>query len=188
MRKFGSLSLFALGLVLWSRSPVEAQGAAVAEQIEAKAIVESVDQSTRTIVLRREDGSLVSIKAGPEVRNFAQVKAGDRVAVRVRLGVLAVMAPDREVAGTVTRSDVAAQAPAGAKPSVLTGEAVLVRVTFDSYDSKTRTVNLTLPSGQERTTVLKTKQMQDFAAGLKAGDKVDVTFVQSIAVAVLPAQ
>jgi hypothetical protein len=104
------------------------------------------------------------------------------------LGVLAVMAPDREVAGTATRSEVAAQAPAGAKPGVLTGEAVLVRVTFDSYDSKTRTVNLTLPSGQERATVLKTKQMQDFAAGLKAGDKVDVTFVQSIAVAVLPAQ
>jgi Cu/Ag efflux protein CusF len=188
MRKLGSVCLLALGLVLWSRSPLQAQGAAVAEQIAGKAIIESVDQSTRTIVLRREDDSLVSIKAGPEVRNFAQVKAGDRVAVRVRLGVLAVMAPDNGAAGTVTQSGVAAQAPAGAKPGALTGETLMVRVTFNSYDSKSKTVSLTLPSGQERSMVLKAKQMQDFAAGLKTGDKVDVTFVQSIAVAVVPAQ
>jgi hypothetical protein len=188
MRKFGSLSVLALGLVLWSRSPVEAQSAAVAEQIEAKAVVESIDQSTRTLMIRREDGSLASIKAGPEVRNFAQVKAGDRVAVRVRLGVLAEMAPDDGISGPVAQSDVAARASAGAKPGVLTGEALRVRVTFNTYDSQTHAVSLTVSPGQERTMVLQSKRMQDFAAGLKAGDKVDVTFVRSIAVAVLPAQ
>jgi len=188
MRKFGSVSLLAIGLILWSRSPAETQRTVVAEQIEARAIVESVDPPTRTVMVRREDGSLVSIKAGPEVRNFAQVKPGDRVAVRVRLGVLAEMASDNAADGPFTQSGIASRAPAGAKPGVVTSEAVRVRVTFNAYDGKTRTVSLTLPSGQEQKAVIRTQPMQDFAARLKAGDKVDVTFARSIAVAVLPAQ
>jgi len=161
------------------------QAAVVAEQIDAKAIVESVDQTARQVLLRGEDGSLATIKVAPDVRNLAQVKAGDIVAMRIRLGVMAQIAPPT---GTpVAEADIAGRAKPGERPAAFAGSALRVRVTFDSYDARTKTVSVTLPSGANRKTVLRTKQMQDFAATLKAGEKVDVTFAESIALAVMPA-
>ena len=61
-------------------------------------------------------------------------------------------------------------------------------MSFIAYDPKTKTVSFTLPTGEQRSKVLQTKQMQEFAAGLKSGDKVDVTFARSLAIAVHPAK
>lgn len=188
MKNFVMGALLALGLGLWSWASADAQGVAIAQQIEAKAIVESIDQATRTILLRNEDGSLASVKAGSEVRNFAQVKPGDQVVVRVRLGVVAQMAPTNGAGAPVAETDLVGRTPAGDKPGAYVGETMRIRVTFLSYNPKTKTVDFTLSSGEQANRVLQTKPMQDFAAGLKPVDKVDLTFVKSIAVAVLPAK
>lgn len=46
----------------------------------ATAVVESVDQKTREVSLRDSaTGQQFSVVAGPEVRNLAQVEAGDTV-------------------------------------------------------------------------------------------------------------
>ena len=48
--------------------------------VTSSATVESVDQSTRQVVLRdNADGAVFTVTAGPEVRNLAQVEAGDQV-------------------------------------------------------------------------------------------------------------
>lgn len=41
-----------------------------------------MDPSTRLITLRDEQGSTSTLHAGPEVRNFAQIEAGDSVNLR----------------------------------------------------------------------------------------------------------
>ncbi len=187
MKHLATAALFALASILWLPGLAQAKGAAIGAQIDAKAVVESIDQSTRTVLLREENGDLETITVSPEVRNLAQVKAGDRVLTRIRLGVVAEMAPSDGSGEPVAKTDVAGRAQPGEKPGTFVRSAVRVRVTFDSYDPKTRTVDFTLPSGDQRTTVLRTKPMQDFAADLKNGDKVDVTFRRSVAVAVLPA-
>lgn len=188
MKTYVAAGMFAMGLLLSSGSPADAQGAVVAEQFEAKATVETIDQASRMALLRGEDGRLVTVTVGPEVRNLAQVKPGDRIVMRIRLGVLAEMAPPDGAGGPTGEADVVARAPAGAKPSGFAGGAMRVRVTFNGYDRNTRTVAYTLPSGQQRKAVLQTEPMRDFAAGLKAGEKVDVTFMRSVAVSVLPAK
>ncbi len=178
--------LLAIGLVVSSQAPAAPKAAAVAAQVEAKAIVESIDQTTRHVLLRNEDGTLETVQVGPEVRNLPQVKAGDHVLIRIRLGVLAEMAPADGSGPPVAQANITGRTPAGSKPGALVGDAVRVRITFNSYDRKTKTVSFALPSGEQKSTVLRTKPMQDFAAGLKAGDKVDVTFARSFAVAVVP--
>jgi hypothetical protein len=47
----------------------------------ASATVESVESVTRLIALRTPQGERLWIVAGPEVRNFAQIRAGDTVTV-----------------------------------------------------------------------------------------------------------
>jgi hypothetical protein len=191
MKHFVTASLLALGLVFWSAHNADAKsapkGAAVGAQVEVKATVETVDMKDRHVLLRGEDGNLATITVGPEVRNLGQVKPGDHVIFRVRLGVVAQMASPDASSAPVTQADIAGRTPEGARPGGLVGTATRVRVTLNSYDAKSKKVVFTLPSGEQETTVIRTKQMQDFAAGLKSGDKVDLTFLRSVAVAVVPA-
>ena len=46
------------------------------------AIVEAIDASTRTVTLKKADGTYVTIVAGPEITRFAEVKVGDKVNAR----------------------------------------------------------------------------------------------------------
>ena len=189
MKRLLTAAVLLAGLAWTTIGPATAREkeAAVGAQIEAKATVETVDMATRNVLLRAEDGSLQTITVGPEVRNLAQVKPGDHVLVRVRLGVVAQMAPSHDDGPPVAQADVAGRAPEGDRPAGVVGDAMRVRVTFNSYDQTTKLVQFTLPTGEQKSTTLRTKTMQDFAAGLKSGDKVDVTFLRSFAVAVVPA-
>ncbi|HVZ09128.1 hypothetical protein [Rhodopila sp.] len=181
-------AVVAAGLVLATAAPSVAREkqAAVGTELLGKATIESVDMQTRHVLLRGDDGTLQTVTVGPQVQNLGQVKPGDRVSVRVRLGVLAQMAAPNDAAPPVGQADIVGRAAPGARPAGLVGEAFRVRVTFNSYDPKTRIAHITLPDGNQASGVLHTKTMQDFAAGLKAGDKVDVTFIRSVAIAVTP--
>ena len=191
MKHFVGAGLLALSLVLWSGHPAGAksapQGAAVGAQVELKATVETVDLTDRHVLLRDEAGNLETVTVGPEARNLDQVKPGDHVIVRIRLGVVAQMAPSDGSGGPVAQADIAGRTAPGERPGGLVGTATRVRVTFNTYDKKTKKVAFTLPSGEQQSTIIKTKAMQDFAAGLKSGDKVDLTFLRSLAIAVVPA-
>ncbi|MGE0418266.1 MAG: hypothetical protein AB7O80_15790 [Acetobacteraceae bacterium] len=194
MRQFLTAGALALGLasagaVVTGPSPAMAQamhGAMVGGQVEARAVVESIDHATRTVLLHTADGRLLTVTVGPEVRNLAQVRAGDTVVARIRLGILAEMAPTGGEGGPAAAGEMAARAPEGARPGAMAGDALRVRVTLDSYNARTHTANITLPDGAKRTMVLQRKPMQDFAATLKPGDKVDVTVLRSVAIGVEP--
>jgi hypothetical protein len=191
MRQLLTAGALALGLTMAGLTPARAQpmhGAMVGGEVEARALVESVDPATRTVLLRTGDGRLLTVAVGPEVRNFARIKAGDVVAARIRLGILAELAAPGDDSGPVAAGGVAARAPAGAKPGAFAGDALRVRVTLEGYDARTRTASITLPDGAKRSLVLQRKPMQDFAATLKPGDKVDVTVLRSVAIGVVPAQ
>jgi len=57
-------------------------GMFVGQRSESSSVVESIDQQTREVTLRHEDGSTTTIVAGPEVRNLAQVSVGDILHVK----------------------------------------------------------------------------------------------------------
>src|SRR5262245_20074297 len=56
------------------------KGAAM-QVVKASATVESVDPATRKVTLKLANGSTRTIVAGDEVKNFAQIKAGDKLTV-----------------------------------------------------------------------------------------------------------
>jgi uncharacterized lipoprotein YajG len=72
----------------------------IMEEAESVAVVESVNQRTREVVLRGQDGDRVSMTAGPEVRNLAQLRRGDRVVVTYGEALAVEMAsgPDADAA------------------------------------------------------------------------------------------
>jgi hypothetical protein len=55
------------------------RGASVHKMRTETATVESIDAKTRTITLKRPDGTFVGTVAGPEVKRFSEIKVGDKV-------------------------------------------------------------------------------------------------------------
>jgi hypothetical protein len=178
--------MLGLGLAL-PMQPASAQRSAEPVTVRterATAIVESIDQRARTVLLSREDGSLVTMKLGPEVRNLAQVKAGDRVVVEHTEAVAARMARPGEP--PVVAADAFARRPEGALPGASTADVVRVRVTIDQVFGTGDTVSFTGPTGAKRTIPVRNPDMQAFARTLRPGDQVDVTFIDVVAIKVEP--
>lgn len=171
-----------------SAGTAEAQrrGPAVTSRTEtATAVVESVDQARRTVLLRREDGSLLTMRVGPEVRNLAQVKPGDRVIVEHTEAIAARMAQPGGPA--VVAADADARRALGERPGAAVADAVRVRVMIDQVFGTGDQVSFTGPSGNKRTIVVRSPEMQEFVRRLRPGDEVDVTFLDVVAVRVEPA-
>ena len=186
-----SLTAFAAALAAFAIAGCESTGgppqpASVEESVEATATVEQLDLLKRTVVLKTEDGRLLTILAGPEVRNLAQLDIGDTVKAIYIQGVAARMAAP----GQTGETDVAAgmvRAAEGDKPGVAVGEAVRTVVTIVSYDSRSKLVTFTGADGLVRSVVVAKPEMQEFARGLKPGDEVEVTFTEAFAICIVEA-
>ena len=74
------------------------------QTITTKAKVESVNQDTREVTLKKSDGSKVTIKVPDTVRNLAQVKPGDTVKAKYSESIaLDIRTGKRSAVGSVNR-------------------------------------------------------------------------------------
>src|SRR5262245_5161825 len=91
------LSLIAAGAMLPPLStPAMAQAAGMAglgeqDTIAVRATVTAIDQASRMITLTGPAGNSVTMQVGEQVRNFGQIKAGDKVVVRYHGSVAYVL-------------------------------------------------------------------------------------------------
>jgi hypothetical protein len=189
------LSLAALGLALSPFTVLAADDAAkplTVEKSTQKGMVSGgrVEQVTATVTAIDAPNRLVTlkgkketdtIKMGPEVVNFDQIKVGDVVKVTVSQGVvLSLQAPGAKVvAPSATATGEAA--PVGAKPAGDVTVGLKGTVTVTKIDMKTRLVTLTGPEGR----AFKVKAAQDVQIDkLKVGDKVLAEYTESVGIAV----
>jgi Cu/Ag efflux protein CusF len=158
---------------------------AVAGAASATAIatVEKIDQATREVSLRKEDGELVSIKASEDVRNLAQVKVGDKVIATYEIGaIVALQAPGTGPVGRTENTEVARAAP-GSTPRATIRNTVTLRGNVVGVDAKARTVTV---QGPERTVTLPVEDDIDLSK-VKVGEQMEAVFQESLALRVEPA-
>ena len=117
--------------------------------LDTRAVVEHVDQNTREVRLRTMDGKELNVLAGPEVRNLAQVSAGDTVRLTYYESVAARMA-EPDAGGPATTSVVTAGRPRAARPAGLVGATTDMVVEFLAYDPATGVVTFKTPEGSDR--------------------------------------
>lgn len=155
----------------------------VVETVEASATVQTVDKETREILLTdNASGANFVVTAGPEVKNFDQIDSGDQVKVAYSLGRAARMALPGQ-AGTSSATVVGTAEP-GQKPGVAIGEVVTTVLEFVSYDAGAAQATIIDAEGVQRTVTVETPEGRDFAAKLKKGDRVEVTFTEALAIVV----
>jgi hypothetical protein len=144
-----------------------------------KATVEDVDQATRTVTLKGENGKTVSVKCGDEVRNFDQIKAGDQVTVKFYQSVaLALRKSDEPPSAEEQRAVLRAEP--GEKPGGAVIKTMQVSATIESIDKATRQVTLKGPEGKTKT-VKVGDEVKNFD-NLKEGDQVMATVTEALAI------
>jgi Cu/Ag efflux protein CusF/translation initiation factor IF-1 len=155
------------------------------DEISAKVV--SVDPATRVIQLKGEDGRTGAFTAGPEVRNFAQIRSGDKVVVSYYRGIAAQVLP----AGTalsreVNQLDLTARNQPGAKPGAGVGSAIRGTVVVQKVDTQGNQLTVLKPDGTSRIVPIESDEGRAFIRKLKKGDKVDVVYAEALAVEVRP--
>jgi len=167
-------------------APAAPLAGTVAEQTaEVTATVEKVDLATRRVTLRGPEGRVVTIKAGPEVKNLAQVKKGDlvKVAYYESLAYEVKKPGTAEPGASVT--DVAARAKPGERPAGAALSQVTVTTTIQEIDKSAPSVTLVTAEGDPITLKVRDRAKLDRVA---VGDLVEITYSEGLAVAVTPAE
>ncbi len=165
--------------------PAVAQQGVVEDVSSLDAVVESVDQHDRTILLRVPDG-LVTVDVGPEVKNLPQVKAGDHVHVGLREALVARLAPAADPTAAPKQSSELLTAEPGRKPAGFRRDAIRANVRITGIDTATHTVRFVGPARVERVAHLQNPSMQRLLEKLKVGDVVEMTYSIALAVVVTP--
>lgn len=175
--------LFVLFVAICAPLAVLAQAAERTFTIEVDATVANVVQETRTVVLTNDaTGETEFIVAGPEVVNFDQIEAGDKVKAVYTLGIAARMALPGEV-DTIAELD--AFAAEGEKPGALSGTALTLVLEFLSFDPATSVAMVKTSDGVEEAIEVASEAGRSFASELSAGDMVALTFIEGAAVGIV---
>ena len=157
-----------------------AQSKTIASQMRTETgVIEAIEAQTRTITLKKPDGTFVSTVAGPEIKRFDELKIGDKVNAKYYENVVLRLKQPGEAdvdtgAKATTGSEQALPGGTKAKQRTLT-------VTITAIDPNTPSVTVTGPNGYKYTS-----KVQDTAAlgKVKVGDKVDMTWTEAVLVSV----
>jgi Cu/Ag efflux protein CusF len=155
----------------------------VANVEKITASVEAIDAASRAVTLKGPDGKVVTITAGPEVKNFAQIKVGDFVVVRFVEALTLELKKGGTALRQRTERETGAAAKPGERPAGVVGKQTTVVADVIAVDPKKQVVTL---RGPERTVDLKLRDPEQFKL-VKVGDQVEATFTEAAAISVEPA-
>jgi hypothetical protein len=150
---------------------------------QVKATVTAVDAANRTVTLKGKTET-DTIKVGPEVKNFDQIKVGDQVVVTVAQDLTLVWQKPGTAAKDPSVTVSGATAAPGEKPAGDVKATIRGTVTVEKIDMKTRTTTVVGTQGRRFQIVAGPEVALD---KLKVGDKLDAEYTERVAVAVNPA-
>ena len=154
--------------------------AGVAETIKLTGTITAIDKATRDVTLKGPQGNEITVTAGPDVKNFDNMRVGDQVDAQY---VEALTLELKKGGGmTVARSDQSGvlEAKPGQKPGGVAGRQVTI--VADVVDVNPATQIITL-RGPKRTVDMRVPDPEQFKRIAK-GDQVEATYTQALAITV----
>ena len=167
-----------------SQSMTVTPGKAVATSTTtASAVIVAIDATNRIVTLKTASGKTVEVVAGPEVKNFDQLKVGQKV----KAGYSEALSLELKKGGgkplTITETGGAASAAAGAKPGAGGARQVTVLADVVKVDTKAHLVTLKGPGGNSVDLHVEDPEQ---LKNIKKGDQVEAVYTEAVAVTVEP--
>ena len=157
--------------------------AAMVETVKATATITALDKATRDVTLKGPQGNQMTVTAGPEVKNFDQLKVGDQVDLQyIEAMTLALKKGGGMVVSRTEKAD-AVGAKKGETPGGAVGRQVTIVADVVAVDAAKQTISL---KGPKETVTMRIPDPEQFKRIAK-GDQVEAKFTQAVAIAVAPA-
>jgi hypothetical protein len=156
-------------------------GIDVVDIVKATATVQNVDLEKHKVTFRLDDDRSKTFKVDESVQNLDEIKVGDRLKLAYTEETIIAIGKTVESAG-VSGGGLVSVAPKGAKSSLLDVETVALTGKILAVDKVKYLVTLQEPDGRNKT-VKMSKKIKNLDR-LKAGDTVDLSVTEAIAIEV----
>ena len=168
----------------WAQAPADSPVVKTYYQ-QVEATVTAIDAAKRELSLRAPTGS-VNVVAGDAVKNFDKIHVGDKVVVSYYEGLAVQLAKGSAKAMEPAASTFDYRAGKGERPGAGVGASVTETVKVVAIERDTNTVAFTTHDGAVHLVAVKSPNMVQFLHTLTAGDSVEVTYTESLAIKVEP--
>ncbi len=145
------------------------------------ATVQAVDPSSRTLTLKRPDGTFVDIVVPETIARFPEIKVGDTITARYYENVvLRLRKPGEKVVDATSTSRMPAATP---NPSGTVARQRTITATIAAIDRSVPSILFTGPNGWSYWSKVQDPKSLN---SVIVGDKVDITWTEALLVSVEP--
>ncbi len=145
-------------------------------KVTVTATIKKIDAATRSVTLHADNGDEDTFTVSPDVVRFDQLKVGDTIkASYYESLVFQVLKPGAPAgSGTALAAGRLKNTPGGA-----IGKQETTTVTVKAVDANVPSITVTTADGRTLTRKIAEKKNLD---GVKAGDKIEITYTQAVVV------
>jgi translation elongation factor P/translation initiation factor 5A len=167
-------------------APGTAQPAStMGQMMTATATVEKVDLQKHEVTLKSSDGKPFTVQVPENVTRLENVKPGDKVDVGFYESVAVKLRKPGEPPIAERKESFGERTP-GALPGAVTGQQITTSAKVVNVDHARSELTIETPTGKTNTIKVTDTQMGPAFKKLKAGDQIDVTYTEAMAISMTP--
>jgi hypothetical protein len=155
--------------------------AVIAQTTKASAVIVGLDATNRIVTLKTAKGRIFEVVCGPEVKNFDQLKVGQKVHAEYTEALSLELKKSSGKAASASAKAASAAAEPGQQPGGAAGRQVTVLADVVAVDHKTHLVSLRGPQGNVHDIQVNDPEQ---LKNIKKGDQVEVVYTEAVAVMV----
>jgi len=144
--------------------------------VRISATIQAIDATSRTLTLRDEKGNEDVFAVGPGVQRFNELKVGQKVNITYYESIVLQLVKPGEKGGG-TSFEAALNRAKGELPAGTIATQDKATVTVKAVDMAVPSITVVTPDGRTVTRKIEDKKNLE---GIKAGDKIDITFTRAI--------
>ena len=173
-----NISLMCAALLIAAVPALQVTKTIPGEKQTMTVVVEGIEKSTRSVTVKKPDGTYEVFSMPKEVKRFDTLKVGDRITATYYDNFVLQLRPP----GSKDNNSASAGVRKGDDGNSVTASSQrTITATIVAIDPKTPTITITGPNGWKYTTKV---QDREALSKVKVGDRMDITWTEAVVVSV----
>jgi hypothetical protein len=146
--------------------------------------ITAIDARTRAVTVTGADGGSLDFIAGADVRNFNQLKVGDKVTLDYQAAVALDLQPAGSAPVGVTRSQGGTVPIRGATPGGARSNTIEIVTEVAAVDPVANTIALRGPRGNTQIIAVEREDLRAKLPSVKRGDLLKISYTEAVALGI----
>ncbi len=146
--------------------------------------ITAIDTRTRAVTVTGADGGSLDFIAGADVRNFNQLKVGDKVTLDYQAAVALDLQPAGSAPVGVTRSQAGTVPIRGATPGGARSNTIEIVTAVAAVDPVANTIALRGPRGNTQIIAVEREDLRAKLPSVKRGDLLRISYTEAVALGI----